>query len=603
MYLRELRLKGFRSCDESRLQFDDALTILVGENNAGKTNVLEALRLLTSPSDGRRVRYPEPEDVRRGVGESFEVEAEFAGLSEGQRGLFLTALKGPSEDTAIFRMQYTKPREDQRRGTQTRTVGSRRSPEVEVEARELIRHVHLPALRDAVRELASSSPGRIDFLLRRTSSREERETLLERVRMSLGSLAGDVVIGTAEGRIRDSFGALTVGVQPHQAYLRFTDPTLLALARDLRFQLSLAGLTPADLTESGLGYANLLFLSTVLVELRAAKDAELTLFLVEEPEAHLHPQLQAATLAYLRAQATDSGGPAIEGGPAGRIQIIVSTHSPNLTAAVSAKHLVVLRSTVLPKPTSPPAEPFPTAPATRGVSVAALGLPDLSLAKIDRYLNVTRSALMFARRVLLVEGLAEALLVPAFGELLFAGDPQALARVRAATIVAIDGVDFEPYVRLLLTPCPIGAQRIADRVVIITDEDRVGPNGGQGSAGAERKERMMDLARDAGAGATLQVEISPITLEASLLGTPALPAAEDILREVFLDCHHRSEVQWRETVQEAATDKKAECFVALLTSSRTRKGDFAQRLAARVQGSAFPVPPHFERALRFLIKE
>jgi putative ATP-dependent endonuclease of the OLD family len=599
VFLRHLYLKNFRSCDDVRLQFDEALTILVGENNAGKTNVLEALRLITLPSDGRRLRYPEAEDVRRGSGDSFEIEVDFAGLSSGQRGLLLTALKGPEEDEAIFGLQYTKPRDDQRRGSYTRTVGPRQAPEAEAEARALIRHVHLPALRDAVRELASSSPARIEFLLRQTSTPEQRKALLIKAQTSLGSLANDEVIGSAEKQIRASFEALTMGVQPHDAHLRFADPTLLALARDLRFKLSLVGLEPTDLTEAGLGYANLLFLSTVLVELRAAKDADLTLFLVEEPEAHLHPQLQAVTLAYLREQASESAAATgATGSPAGRIQVIVSTHSPNLSAAVSARHLVVIRSTA-PTTPEPPAEAAPPPRVTRGISVARLGIPDQSLAKIDRYLDVTRSALMFSRRVLLVEGLAEALLVPVFGQLLFAGNEQALARLRATTIVAIDGVDFEPYVSLLLTPCSIGSQRIADRLAIVTDEDLT-PDGAPG--GTQRREALNALAVERGAVDALAVSISPVTLEASLLGMPPIPAAQQLLKEVFLECHPRSGAQWQVQVEDIPPAQRPLSFVALLTSSRTRKGDFAQRLAARAVKASFPVPPQFASALRFLIE-
>jgi len=309
--------------------------------------------------------------------------------------------------------------------------------------------------------------------------------------------------------------------------------------------------------------------------------------------------LQAVTLAYLRDQAAESAAPVTPGSPAGRIQVIVSSHSPNLSAAVSARHLVVIRSTPAPLPESSEPSAAKLPPVTRGISVALLGMPEKSLAKVDLYLNVTRSALMFSRRVLLVEGLAEALLVPVFGALLFAGDERALARLRAATIVAIDGVDFEPYVRLLLTPCPIGAQRIADRLAIITDED---PGNPTGAGGRQRKESLIALAATAGTQEALAVEISPITLEASLLGTPPVLAAQGVLKEVFLECHPRSGDQWQSRVDSVAPAERAASFVALLNSSRTRKGDFAQRLAARAAKASFPVPPPFASALRFLIE-
>ena len=54
MFLRRLSAKNFRSFDDIDIPLYEDLTVLVGENNGGKSNAIDALRLLTVPLSGRR---------------------------------------------------------------------------------------------------------------------------------------------------------------------------------------------------------------------------------------------------------------------------------------------------------------------------------------------------------------------------------------------------------------------------------------------------------------------------------------------------------------------------------------------------------------------
>ena len=92
MYLRRFGIQRFRSCLEVEVQLRPTLTLLVGENNAGKSNIIEALRLATLPLSGRRTRYFEADDLTRGEAGPVELTAEFAGLSPYQRGQYIGAL-------------------------------------------------------------------------------------------------------------------------------------------------------------------------------------------------------------------------------------------------------------------------------------------------------------------------------------------------------------------------------------------------------------------------------------------------------------------------------------------------------------------------------
>jgi putative ATP-dependent endonuclease of OLD family len=97
MYLESLKITRFRSFLDSTVHLHQNLTVLLGENNGGKSNIIDAIRLVTQPLNGRRERYAEDEDLHRGSKEqSFEIEAHYEALSETSKGLLISAVPDPT---------------------------------------------------------------------------------------------------------------------------------------------------------------------------------------------------------------------------------------------------------------------------------------------------------------------------------------------------------------------------------------------------------------------------------------------------------------------------------------------------------------------------
>lgn len=337
-----------------------------------------------------------------------------------------------------------------------------------------------------------------------------------------------------------------------------------------------------DIRTSGLGYSNLLYMATVVVELTKAKDADLTLFLVEEPEAHLHPQLQMLVLEFLLNKATESAAhiPAL-GQPEGRIQVIVSTHSPNLTAWVSPKHLVVVRSE----------KDDADMPCTACVPIANLGLSKPVLDKISRYLDVTRAALLFGKKTALVEGIAEALLLPVFAKhLVLNTDHDAWLRFKSTVMIPIDGVDFRPYVEILLHPYE--SVRVANQVVVVTDGDP--------SVAGNRKVDLETLATELGATSNLSVFTNEVTLEHELFSA----GNEAFLKTVYLRICPNSTTNWKVRIEDHPEAERSQAFVDLIDASRVRKGDLAQEIASAIEvGGVFVVPEYLRNSILKMSEE
>ncbi len=155
--------------------------------------------------------------------------------------------------------------------------------------------------------------------------------------------------------------------------------------------------------------------------------------MIEEPEAHLHPQLQRVLFGRLLSKGC---------------QIVATSHSTHISSRASLKNLLVLTQKEDTLTTT-------CKPAT----VAEIGDSDIS--DLERYLDATRSVLLFARRVILVEGMSEVFLLPSIVKKVMNVDLEE----HGISIVPIHGVHFGSYMKLF------GDNGIRKKCVVLTDGD------------------------------------------------------------------------------------------------------------------------------------
>ncbi|MDN3461060.1 AAA family ATPase [Rhodococcus sp. APC 3903] len=628
MQLASLTVKNFRSCSDTRITFAPDLTVLVGENASGKSAIIDALRLSTFPASGRQTAWFSVEKDLSHLsvaGDPVSLTARYGSLSETEKAVYLAELVD-SHDDLIYTASFATSPGVPRRNVLSWAVGESLAEDPEPALRRRISHVYLPPLRDAVRDLDGGDQSQLHDVLKLLldGDQDAEDGFISTANTALRTIADHDVATASRDSIQGYFSRTVPPNREHVIELNQREPDLRRIARLLRLQLSEHCVPIGDIASTGLGYANLLYISMIVLQLAKAKDSDLTLLLVEEPEAHLHPQLELVLLAFLHDQAKLSGDSTETMRPAGKVQVVVTTHSPVLASTMSIDRLVVVAR-----------DSAEAGWSTKTTALSELGLKETDVRKIDRYLNATRAALLFARDVVLVEGIAEMLLLPSLASYHFrnlamlevlptpadnaqessenadatsdlpkddivATELEARQRERqfaSATIVSVEGVDFAPYLRLLLD----GDHPRVDRVVVVTDRDHTG-------AGDVRKKDYEELFPDAATAGRLVVEVGGTTLEAEIFRESE---NEEILQKAFLALRSGSKHHWDKVVDAVAHKtpaERAEIFAQAIGAESAKeefyldisKGDFAHLVSESIHANtdgALVVPKYLRRAI------
>lgn len=448
MYLSLIEIKNFRSLKELRVELQPGLNVLVGRNNTGKTNLLQAIRHAIGPNGSRGdALWLDRDDFYK---ESSHDETErtisitltFSDLSEDQRAFFYEIvdfdLADLTKSKAIVRFEASWPKK-KRRASIKRTGGPMvaESPEVPAELLSSLPITFLPALRDAEGALAPGYRNRLALLLRDLAERKGGDTKdeIEEIYSTANEqLEGHDLIKSTKKSLQDTTRDLA-GTDYCPSSIKAAEIEFDKILRSLQVQMD--GVPIGSLHANGLGYNNLLYIAVVLEHLKSSDVNECPLFLVEEPEAHLHPQLTILLAEYLANKTPGASTP----------QTIVTTHSPTLAANVPPNRVHVLFVNQASK-------------ELRCNSVAKSKMNEKEEHALQRMMDITRATLYFAKAVILVEGISESLLIPVLAKRL----GHDLAKLHIS-VIPICGVAFETFKKLL------NSKILGIPVAIVTDAD------------------------------------------------------------------------------------------------------------------------------------
>ena len=413
MKLTNLTIRNFRCIRDLSLDLDET-TVLIGENNTGKTAVLEAVQACLERLRGRGRRLFDEYDYRLAhegdsptEAEPIEIQLSFAESDaapwhdEVGQALVDVAPFG-ADDLRRVTLQVTSQFDDEAGDFTTDwsfldaegepLTGSARSASQLNTLQGLVPVFYLSALRDASRHFASSGRFWRSFLGELGLPDDVRDQL-EAELADLNDRLIDAHAPLAEVRSRLEHARDVVDFGATEAVTVDALPTKL-FALLSRTQVHFAAQTGARIpvTRQGEGtqsLAVLLLFSAFLRSRLSGLDPHAeAITALEEPEAHLHP---SATRALMHVVGDLPG------------QKLISTHSGHLLSSVSARAIRRL--------------------AYEGGEVKAYridwdSLKDEERRKFDSHVRRTRGELLFARCWLLVEGETEVIVMTGAAEAL-----------------------------------------------------------------------------------------------------------------------------------------------------------------------------------------
>ncbi|RTY97108.1 DUF2813 domain-containing protein [Flavobacterium sp. RSP49] len=413
MYLSVLKLWNFRKYGSDDLlniekpnlivPFNKGLNVLIGENDSGKTAIIDAIKLVLKTHAYEWIKVEETDFHKDTY--NLRIELEFKGLEPNEAKNFIEWLGWEGEGVnakPILRLIYEVSRTaDRILPADVKAGMDQTGHQLNAEARDYLKSTYLKALRDADYDLTAKKNSRLSQILKEhklfkkkdKNSTHEFENIFEDANNLINEWFTDdcktnEFDSTNKALIKENID-ISLGKfidDEHKSKLEIGNPEI----KNILEKISLGIIGKQNL---GLGTMNRLYMAAELLHLKNDNWNGLRLCLIEELEAHLHPQAQMKIIEALQNET--------------EAQFILSTHSPNLASKVKLHNLILCKDNNV----------FPLGEDANEENKDKNNDKYTKLSKedykfLERFLDVTKANLFFAKGIILVEGWSEEILLP-----------------------------------------------------------------------------------------------------------------------------------------------------------------------------------------------
>lgn len=483
MYISKFSIKGFRSIGELDLTFNKGVNIIIGENNSGKTAIIDALRLcLSYGSQFRDIYLDKDRDFYINI-EDFNKDAKaiyfdliFEMDDSFEAAVFTDfisqdPIQKDKQNIQLHFKYYLEERNEKKILRWNVWGGDYVGQSVPVEALQLLCFTYLSPLRDAVEKLRPNARGnKIAELYKNLKvfipedaepetestklNKEKKIGLANKLQEAVKDKEWSAILSMGEEKVLEHIkGASIINKEPSVSF-DFLPYTYEGIVNNIEAKTPIPSRDEKFvISQNGLGENNIIYAATILGDLVNDNEEDIKKrdyyyqsLLIEEPEAHLHPQKQNTFFQYLNTF-NEKG-----------IQLFVTSHSPTITAKARLDYLIVLQK--------------------QKNKISAFSLRNSELKPenkkfLEKFLDVTKSQLFFSNGTILVEGISEALLFPAFAKKMSI-DSGVLNKYdldkNGIEIVNVGGVAFDHFAKLYNSED--ANKRLAAKCSLISDDDR-----------------------------------------------------------------------------------------------------------------------------------